>query len=210
MGRITFLLELVLLTLLAGCATIVGGSDQLISVNSNVQGADVILNGARVGVTPFNGKVKKQREPSLAVEKEGYLPAQQVLSTQTPTIFWGNIIFGGPLCSTTDFASGAMFEISPANYYINLQPIEKKSTGYDYRIDTELKEFVMVNYQDLKKDFSRGNGEYLEAILSKYFQKYPVKPADVIAKFRDLAASDITAIQLGEDVAKFYFANYRN
>jgi hypothetical protein len=89
---------------LMGCATIVRGSSQTITINSNVDGAIVEMNGQQVGVTPFSGKLKKGKERVFRISKPGYTTQGIVLETKYDWIasFGGNIISGGTIGTTTD------------------------------------------------------------------------------------------------------------
>ena len=190
---------------MTSCATVVGGTDQLISVDSNVKGAEVYYNGARVGQTPFNGVVDKARNPQLMVKKEGYEPRTMVLSTSTPTIFWGNAIFyGGFVSSTTDYASGSMFEVSPKSYYINLEPREESKTSYDYEKDTEIKRFAMLNYEEIGEDLARQRGEHL-ASLVKLVLKEQNESRAVKAALKKIYREAEGNVSFGEEVASYYF-----
>ena len=57
----------------AGCATITRGASQEVTINSNVPGALIELNGAEIGKTPFTGKIKKNKKEFLKVSKPGYV-----------------------------------------------------------------------------------------------------------------------------------------
>lgn len=112
-----------------GCATIVKGQSQLVTIDSNIRGADVILNGKVVGTTPYNGAIERGSSSQLTIRKDGYFPKTITLSTEFEPIFWGNIIIGGFLGSSTDAGTGAMYKYSPANYQIDLLPNENGKAG---------------------------------------------------------------------------------
>jgi hypothetical protein len=61
-----------LVILLSGCASIINGTNQNLTFNSNPQGAKVYLDGIVMGTTPFTFQAKKNRYNNLRVEKEGY------------------------------------------------------------------------------------------------------------------------------------------
>lgn len=105
----------------SGCASIVGGTSQVVSINSNVKGADVIVNGANVGTTPYNGPVKRGKSTTVTIQKTGYDSKTITLNTEIESIFWGNIIIGGVLGSTTDLSTGAMYKYAPATLQIDLE-----------------------------------------------------------------------------------------
>ena len=98
---------------ITSCATIATGTTQLVTINSNVDGATVSLDGVNVGKTPFTGEIKKNGKV-VTIEKEGYKTYTIALSSSLEGLFWGNIIIGGTLGSITDFASGAAYKYAPA------------------------------------------------------------------------------------------------
>ena len=107
----------------SGCATIIKGPKQLVTIDSNVRDADVLVGSETVGKTPFNGPIKRGSSTQVTVKKEGYYPRTVTLSTQTETAFWGNILIGGVLGSSTDSGTGAMHKYSPATIQIDLSAI---------------------------------------------------------------------------------------
>ena len=78
------LLAIVLLSSLAlssGCATILKGNHQRISVTSEPSGARVRINGSDVGETPYSAKVNSSHAQTVEVKKEGYSPRTIVLAS---------------------------------------------------------------------------------------------------------------------------------
>lgn len=61
-----------LIIFFSSCATIFKGSTQTISIDSNVKGADVVLDGVTLGKTPFIGKIKRASSATITLKKEGY------------------------------------------------------------------------------------------------------------------------------------------
>ncbi len=113
----------------AGCASIVGGTSQTVSINSNVKGANVIVNGANIGTTPYNGPLKRGKSTTVTLQKDGYETKTITLNTEIESIFWGNIIIGGVLGSTTDLATGAMYKYAPATLQIDLDKVQAEKAG---------------------------------------------------------------------------------
>ena len=56
----------------------------------------------------------------LEVREEGYDTVSLQLDTNIETAFFANI-FTGVLGSTTDFATGSMWKISPSTYNVDLK-----------------------------------------------------------------------------------------
>ena len=106
-----------------GCASIMSGKDQQISVNSNVRGSTVLINGAEVGKTPFIGKVSKPKGAEgniITLRAEGYEEKTVAVETSIEPTFWVNLLSGGPFGSTTDYSSGAMYKLGDGNFNIDL------------------------------------------------------------------------------------------
>jgi PEGA domain len=111
----------VLLLAVTGCSTIINGKTQMVSVNSNVRDADITVNGMTVGRTPYAGQIIRGDKTIVTVSKDGYHSKTITLSTEFEPVFWGNIIFGGVLGSTTDNATGSMYKYAPNTLQIDLE-----------------------------------------------------------------------------------------
>lgn len=126
MKKISLLFVVSSLAILTSCSSIIKGKSQVVSIDSNVRGADIVVNGVTVGQTPYNGPIARDSSTSITVKKEGYDSKTVTANTEIEPIFWGNIIFGGVLGSTTDMGTGAMYKYAPANFQIDLNKSEGK------------------------------------------------------------------------------------
>ncbi|HSC75389.1 MAG TPA: PEGA domain-containing protein [Pseudomonadales bacterium] len=108
---------------LSGCASIVSGSKQKITIDSYPQGAEVLIAGRSSGVTPLTIDVSRTPEEvkDITVKKEGYKPAQVKLTSKLNPWFWGNIVIGGVFGSSTDSSTGAKNDYEPGQYMVNLE-----------------------------------------------------------------------------------------
>lgn len=120
MKKIALIAALALVS--TGCSTILNGKTQSISVDSNVKGAEVVINQVVVGQTPFVGQAPRGATPQITIRKAGYESKTIVAETAFEPVFWGNIIFGGVLGSTTDNATGSMYKYAPATFNVELKP----------------------------------------------------------------------------------------
>jgi len=111
----------VLFLAVAGCSTIINGKTQTVSINSNVRDANITANGLAIGKTPFTGEMIRGDKTVVTVSKEGYISKTVTLSTDFEPIFWGNIISGGVIGSTTDAATGSMYKYAPNTLQIDLE-----------------------------------------------------------------------------------------
>lgn len=148
--------------MLASCATIVKGTKQMVSINSNVSGATVYLDDIEIGKTPFVGEIPKGKKV-MRVEMKGYDSYTIPLSTSLEGIFWGNIITGGTIGSITDLASGAAYQYAPASYQVDL-----KANGVsqaDFKADAELRKYSMTHLSVISSDIGLADGAYTNGLL---------------------------------------------
>jgi hypothetical protein len=112
-------LALVAVSILAsGCASIVEGSSQQVSVKTIDKGNDVndafceLTNskGTYFAKTPATVKIDKASAPiNVKCTKEGYQVGTAIVESFTKAMVFGNIIFGGPIGAGVDMATGAAF-----------------------------------------------------------------------------------------------------
>lgn len=105
----------------SGCATVFKGSSQVITFNSEPQGAEVILDGISMGVTPVSLNLKKNRYKTVMIKKEGFQVISQPIQTGYDAIALINVFWD---CSTTDLITGNAYEYEPNSYYFNLRKSE--------------------------------------------------------------------------------------
>lgn len=149
--------------LLNGCASIITGTDQNLTFNSEPEGATVRVSGKVVGKTPLLVPIDKGTNQSLTFEKEGFKKYTVQLSTSINPWFFGNFIFGGFLGSTTDGVSGAINEFSPEQYYVTLTP--ETPYGMSTSKSRKIKEIVIAFGKEVRKELSVGGGESVDAII---------------------------------------------
>jgi hypothetical protein len=121
-----------LLFLFMGCATIIHGTNQHISVNSSPQGAKVSVNGIPVATTPAKIKLSRsERSVNILIEKEGYKSQGVIVSRKLSGWFFGNLLIGGWIGMIIDAVDGAMFRLEPSEINVVLSEFEegkKRST----------------------------------------------------------------------------------
>ena len=106
---------------LTGCATIVVGDTQLLTVDSVPTGAEVYIDGVLRCVTPMSASVKRKKDATLTLKKEGYIDRVMPMATTMNMTFLGNIVTGGVFGTTTDSATGAINKYEPGQYMVTLQ-----------------------------------------------------------------------------------------
>ncbi len=187
---------LISLSSIVGCSSIINGTTQKVSVNSNVQGAQVFIDGNMIGNTPvLNARIKRKDTSLLTIKKEGYKEYQQTLQTKFDPWFWGNIIIGGVFGSATDFATGTTHLLDPDTLFVQLEPAEGSSLKGSSSSDERIRSFVVSSYTSLKKEILIGSGDYLKSLL-KLMKVDSSEKQDVVKKLKVL-------LELNDDVTGF-------
>lgn len=117
---------------LVGCGSIMSGTKQSISIDSDPKGATVTIgeemtmNGKKVmaishiaGVTPLTVSVPR-KDGMIEISKEGYRTQQVELKRTMNPWFLGNVVLTSLLSSMIDTSTGALYEYKPGEYMISL------------------------------------------------------------------------------------------
>jgi hypothetical protein len=97
----------------AACATIMHGTSQQVSINSQPTGATVVVDSQTLGVTPVVAKLGRKRTHRVTVTLAGYQPYEMVTIRKTSGWVWGNIVFGGLIGLIVDASSGGLYDVRP-------------------------------------------------------------------------------------------------
>lgn len=129
-------LALTCTTLLAGCATIVDGNRQQITVDSNPKGAKIFVaskskkNGQEIisrrsaaGVTPATVSVPR-KDGVIILEMEGYETTEVPMKRRMNGWVIGNVIMGSLLSTSIDSSTGAANEFDPGEFLVEMKPTE--------------------------------------------------------------------------------------
>lgn len=94
---------------LSGCATILSGDTQKVNVTtSNNKSATAVVDGKSFQVP---GTIEVQRKNAdMVVKASGNCQGETVAKKDINPVFFVNILTGGPLGSTTDYASESMWK----------------------------------------------------------------------------------------------------
>lgn len=109
-------LSLTGIMLLSGCSTIIEGSTQTVNISTGmdkqIHAVITSSGGTMPVILPQALAVNKSSNDLVINIKDGncVLPSTTIVKSHLNPWFWGNIIFGGVIGSTTDSASGAAWE----------------------------------------------------------------------------------------------------
>jgi hypothetical protein len=120
---------------LSGCASVIEGTSQLITVNTNPSGADCSLNRnpegviGRVNGTPSGVTIRKTKyDITIKCNKAGYQEATYLNHSGAAGATFGNIVLGGGIGWAVDSASGSDNKYdSPVN--VTLVPVTAPSAN---------------------------------------------------------------------------------
>jgi hypothetical protein len=128
---------LLALVSLAGCASIVDGSSQSLSVKTVSQGADVagaqctLTNNKGVWYVTTPGSVTVHRsydDMNVKCTRDGYVANVGSVSSSTKGMAFGNILFGGFIGAGVDMGTGAAYDY-PSPLILEMQPANKASAS---------------------------------------------------------------------------------
>ncbi|UVE18269.1 hypothetical protein NVV93_02390 [Pseudomonas sp. LS44] len=114
------------LSLLSGCASIVGNSTYPVAISSSPAGANFEIKDANgrlmhTGTTPSTVSLKSgngyfgRAHYTIAFQKEGHEPNEVRLDSELSGWYWGNILFGGLIgMLIVDPLTGAMYKLPEA------------------------------------------------------------------------------------------------
>lgn len=148
------------LVLLSACGTIFSGTQQSITINSNISDAKVYINGMPVCSTPCAVDVKRsQSNVFIMLKKDGYENVTSVLSSQINPV---SIINLSSLYSwTTDFLSNGVWRYSPDAVYIEMEKTNMTKAQRDnFEKQMKTTRFILFNFASLKK----GESEHLKTL----------------------------------------------
>lgn len=101
-----------------GCATMVRGTTQTISINTDPSGATATLSDGRSCSTPCTLEAKRKETIQISLEKEG---CNSTSTAMVPTLAGAGAILGGMV----DYGTGAVYDLQPNPLFVKLT-CEKK------------------------------------------------------------------------------------
>lgn len=103
------------------CATMIHGSNQKITINTEPQGAIVIVNKQEIGFTPMVYNARRSKDFTLVLTREGYECYEMDFIKEIDPVIIGNLLFGGIPGLLIDFAGGAAYKFPIEDINIKLK-----------------------------------------------------------------------------------------
>lgn len=102
-----------------GSASIISGSNQNVTFNSNPEGATVLIDGIASCTTPCTISLPKAHaDKMVSFKKDGYETFSMPMTTSYNGVALLNIFWD---LSTTDLITGAAWNYAPNNYFSELK-----------------------------------------------------------------------------------------
>jgi hypothetical protein len=152
------LVILVALSLLSsGCATMIRGTEEPLSVTSDPSGALAELSNGQKCITPCQVSLKRNQSVMVKFTKDGY--EAESLSV-FPTLAGAGVILGGVI----DYGTGAVYSLTPNPAHVLLKPSRsgEQSTSQS-TLDAKPKKTLQEELDDLdrmKKEGTITGDEY--------------------------------------------------
>ena len=134
-----YLLTFSCMVFLSGCATIVSGTTQKLSVSSNPSDAVAKVDNNLSAKTPTTFTLERKNDHTIEISKEGYKTAIVLIKRTFNGMMAGNILIGGIIGSGVDAVSGANNKLIPERIDVVLEEGE----GY-----SDVPKFVAQKDQD--------------------------------------------------------------
>ncbi len=91
----------------SGCATLFATKSQPLSISSDPYGADVYVNGFKMGTTPISLSLKADKSYYIEFRKEGYEPVTRVVNTKVGAGWIVLDVLGGIVPVVVDATTGS-------------------------------------------------------------------------------------------------------
>lgn len=128
---------LVGLVSLGGCASIIDGSSQILSVKTMADGEDIpgaqctLTNNKGVWYVTTPGSLTVHRsydDMNVKCSKDGYVANVGAVPSSTKGMAFGNILFGGLIGASVDMGTGAAYDY-PSPIIVQIQPVVATRLG---------------------------------------------------------------------------------
>ena len=107
----------------SGCATIVRGSTETVTVDADRDSAFVFVDGVAAGVTPARLEMVRSRDHRVEVVRVGHRVARDTVERRfNPAVAAGSFLLGRLGGLGVDVSSGAVYDLRPSELWVTLVP----------------------------------------------------------------------------------------
>jgi hypothetical protein len=113
-----------------GCATIINGQEQEVSITSDPPGATVMILPEKVEVaTPADVELPRGKVHTIKFELDGYEPRYGFLDRAASSATLWNILLGGLIGLAIDYSSDAVYKLTPDPLHMTLEKSPQEPGG---------------------------------------------------------------------------------
>ncbi len=169
MSKYYRLFIIVVLFCVSGCATIINGTTQKISVSSDPSGANFAVVGENTNfTTPCQVELSRKSDHILKFQKKGYYSATVDVRHVISGAVAGNILAGGLIGWGVDAASGGQYRLVPDAINVTLKPeLQPPAT----LLNSKNLEGELNKLEQMRKDNMINHSEY-EKLRKKAIKKF--------------------------------------
>ena len=132
---------------IVACATIMNGDMVSVPVYTTPSGAKLVINGMEYTSPATVQAPRGKGNFKLHIEKDGYKPADVLLTQSCDGWLWGDVVFGGLIGLAVDFITGDAYDLDPEVVSQELQ----KDASISKNENDELK-IILVDIATLPND----------------------------------------------------------
>ncbi len=116
-----------LIPLFFSCATLFGPRTHALAVSSEPHGADVFVNGFKMGITPVELNLKADKSYMIEFRKEGYESVTRIINTKIGAGWVILDVLGGLIPVVIDAATGSWSSLDQKS--VNAALVQQKVTS---------------------------------------------------------------------------------
>ncbi|MBM4289812.1 MAG: SHOCT domain-containing protein [Deltaproteobacteria bacterium] len=138
----SFVMIVMALGLLQGCATIIHGTTQDVAITTDPAGAELVVDGRERYRSPAKITMKRKEDHVVEVNKAGFQKETVNIKSVLSGAVAGNIIAGGLIGWGVDAVSGGQYRLVPEHINLRLRPLgaldSGKETGFGDSLEEKL------------------------------------------------------------------------
>jgi len=106
-----------------GCASIISGQNQDLTVTSQPEALCVTINGDSYGTTPVVASLPRGKNYIVQIRKENYVPYEMAVVPVMNQMIWANLFLGGLIGMAVDGSTNAAYEHSPSRVHAHFPTV---------------------------------------------------------------------------------------
>lgn len=135
----------------SGCASIVNGRSEDVTINTIPSGADCFVGDVK-SRTPAKISLKRNSNYRVRCEKDGHNSGDAQIKSQTSGWVWGNLASWGVAGLILDFTTGAAYKLRPNELNIGLFPLPQPIIPPAMPLSAEGGSAAKISYEAPKSD----------------------------------------------------------